>query len=53
MKSDVLCGIILGCMLGATIVTFCKPTQNIIKKGANLIKEEAKNAFNKNKNDED
>ncbi len=53
MKNDVLFGMIVGCMVGATLVTFCKPTQNIIKKGAKMIKDEAENVFNKNKDDEE
>ncbi len=47
MKNDIFCAMLFGCMIGATIATFCKPTQNIIKKGANLLKEETENVFNK------
>lgn len=52
MKNNILCGMIVGCFVGATIVTFCKPAQNIIKKGTKMIKEETKNIFIKS-NEED
>ncbi len=41
MKADVLLGIILGAVAGATIVTLYKPAQNAVKKGTEMVKEEA------------
>lgn len=47
MKADVMLGIILGALAGATIVSMSKPAQNAVKKGAEMVKSEAKNMLNK------
>jgi len=47
MKADVMLGIILGMITGATIVAMYKPAQNAVKKGAEMVKTEAKNMLNK------
>lgn len=39
MKADVLLGIILGAVAGATIVTLYKPAQNAVKKGQKWLKK--------------
>lgn len=49
MKADVLLGIILGAVLGATVVSVYKPAQNAMKKGTEMIKTEAKNMLEKQK----
>jgi len=47
MKADVLLGIILGVVAGATVVTLCKPAQDAVKKGTEMVKTEAKNMMEK------
>jgi hypothetical protein len=47
MKADVLLGIILGAVAGATIVTMYKPAQTAVKKGTEMVKKEARTAMNK------
>lgn len=47
MKADVLLGIIMGAVAGATFVTLYKPAQNAVKKGTEMVKSEAKNMMEK------
>ncbi len=47
MKADVLLGMILGMVAGATLVTMCKPARDAVKKGAEMVKSETKNMLNK------
>lgn len=50
MKSDVFIGIVLGTLIGATVATFYKPAQNVVKKGTEMVKEEASTMLSKVKN---
>ena len=48
MKNAVLAGMALGIMIGAVGVSLYKPAQNIVKKGTEAVKEEAKTIIRKN-----
>ncbi len=47
MKSDIMLGVILGTVMGATIATFYKPAQKMVRKSTEAIKNEASNMLNK------
>ena len=47
MKSDILFGIIVGTFVGATVATFYKPAQEMVKKGTEMVKTETTNILNK------
>lgn len=49
MKSDILFGIIVGSMIGITVATYCKGAQKMVKKGTQMVKQEAENILNKAK----
>ncbi len=48
MKNAVLAGMALGILVGAVGVSLYKPAQNIVKKGAEAVKEEAQSIMRKN-----
>ena len=52
MKSDIIFGVLLGTVVGATVATFYKPAQNMVKKGTEMVKNEASNVLKKVKNDD-
>ena len=53
MKSDLVLGIVFGAMAGMVIATFCKPAQQAIKKGTQVVSDETKNLLNKSKSNND
>lgn len=52
MKSDIIFGVLLGTVVGATVATFYKPAQNMVKKGTEMVKNEATSILNKAKKDD-
>lgn len=49
MNCDMLFGIMLGGIAGATVVALCKPAQNAVKKTAETLKGETQNIIQKAK----
>ncbi len=47
MRSDIMLGVILGTVMGATLATYYKPAQKVVKKSAEAIKSEANNMLNR------
>ena len=49
MKSDIIFGMLLGSLVGAMIATYNKPTQQAIKKGTEIVKNETSKVLEKAK----
>ena len=49
MNCDMLLGVVIGGLIGATVVALNKPAQNTIRKTAETLKEEAQNIIEKAK----
>ncbi|MGN0798335.1 MAG: hypothetical protein ACI4L7_02055 [Christensenellales bacterium] len=49
MNCDMLLGVVIGGLIGATVVALNKPAQNTIKKTAETLKTEAQNIIEKAK----
>ena len=49
MKDSTFITLALGMIIGAVGVSMYKPAQNVVKKGTEMVKEEAKNLINKAK----
>ncbi len=47
MKDSLLWGMLAGVCIGAVTVAMCRPAQNIVRKSAEAIKEEASALANK------
>ena len=47
MKNSILASMVLGILVGAVGVSIYKPAQNVIKKSAEAVKDEAKAIMNK------
>ena len=51
MKDSTFITLALGMIIGAVTVSMCKPAQNAVKKGTEMVKDEAKQLINKVKKD--
>ena len=49
MKDSTFITLALGMIIGAVGVSMYKPAQNVVKKGTEMVKEEAKNLIKKAK----
>ena len=49
MKDSTFITLALGMIIGAVGVSMYKPAQNVVKKGAEMVKDETKQIMNKSK----
>lgn len=51
MKDSTIITLALGMIIGAVTVSMCKPAQTAVRKGTEMVKDEAKQLINKVKKD--